>query len=827
MALGVGAWGWAADLDAARFLHTPKDSHLIDQPLRISAQLTEAAGVSSVQLFYKSPDRATYTVKTMQASWQADLAPGELSPLGLSYFFEAKYADGRAYRSRDYSTVLLVVPPAIREMLYRDDASGTDVKVVKDELILKLDPAMAPEVVPNAINQLILRHNAKVLGVDNGSRLVRMQIPSTLDLKAVLADLSAQSAVAYAHPHGLYEPVLTPNDPMLEEQWAVQKMRLPEAWNTTTGDVNVIVGIIDTGRDPNHPDLSGQFLPGYDYYANDPDPWDVGGHGTMVAGVVGAIGNNGTGVAGTNWKCKILPYRVGDWSLSIWAIVQSLRDATDKGARVINMSFGGFGGWPAMHDALKYAYSKGVVLIAAAGNSYTQTPVYPAAYPEVIGVVATNRSDQKAYFSSYGSWVDVSAPGQEILTTTVGGGYKSVNGTSFASPYTAGLASLLLSVNPTLTNEEVREILRSTAVDLGSAGFDNVFGYGRIDAPAAVMAARGAAADDTPPVITHFPVREVDPGISVSVLAAVTDNVAVHSGILSYRRKGDATFTESIMSYLGGTLYEGVIPKSTVEPPAVEYSLRARDAKGNWSFTPVYTIAMKDRTPPVVQHTPPSQADSGLPMTIAATVTDDVGVKSATAHVRMRGESGYTAYEMTAGPNQQYQATIPGPAVRMPAIQYYFSATDTAGNQPPTGQPGSAAAPHEVKVVYVDRTPPFVAHDPVAAAQPAHLPVRVEARITDDVGVAGATLFFRPRGKPLFDTAPMMPSGADSYIALIPASAVVSPAVEYYIDATDSAGNRPAAVLPDRRVCRTGFRFRPTRRLRRSGTRRSERRRTR
>lgn len=791
MSLALASVSFAAPLDPARFAHSPKDSHPLEQNLSISVQLTDAANVSAVSIFYKSPDRSIYTQKTLQAGWQTSITSAELSPLGLGYYFEAVYKDGSAYRSRDYSTIILVMPPAIRELLYRDDASGQDVKIVQGELILKLDPGLAPDAIPTVVNNLVLRQNGKVLAIDNAARLVRMQVPSSVDLKPILGDLSTQSGVQYAHPHGLYELVLTPNDPKLGDQWGVIKMKLFEAWDVTTGDVSVIVAVIDTGRDPNHPDLVGRFLPGYDYYGNDPDPTDVGGHGTMVSGVIGATGNNATGVAGTNWRCKILPYRTGDNYLAGWAIVQSIRAAADAGARVINMSFGSNAGWQAEYDALKYAYNKGVVLVAAAGNSGASTPHYPAAYPEVIGVVATNSSDQKAVFSTYGDWVDVSAPGQDILTTVVGGGYRFVNGTSFASPYTAGVASLMLSVNPQMTNDQVRQILRQTAVDLGAPGFDATFGYGRIDAKAAVTAASFSSGDETAPIITHSPIQKTAPGVSVTLRATIVDSVSVHSATLLYRKQGAPAFSEVLMQYLGRGEFEGVIPKSSVEPPAVEYAIRARDPKGNTAQTPVYPVAMIDLTAPVVQHTKPDSTEAGLPMTVTATISDDVSVAEAAVFARWKGAVNYEYYRLRGSASGIYRAVLPETMVLPAAVQYYFTATDSAGNQPPSGNPGTSLSPHEVAVVRIDRDPPVITHTPLAHGQPSRMDVRVDARITDNSAVTAAAIYFRSRGQPGYDSVPMRPIGGDLYTGIIPAGSVVPSEIEYYLDARDAAGNAP------------------------------------
>ena len=797
LAMGAGA----ATLDASRFQHTAADSHLLTRDMAISVGLSNAAGVSSVTVYYKSPDLSSYRSKAMQSSqpagtYSATVSSSELSPLGLTYYFEAAYKDGGAFRSGDYATVILIVAPSILEMLYRDDASGIDVKVAKGELIFKIDPSVSAGLIPAAINTLVIREGGKVLAIDNAARLVRMQVPATADLKTLMQDVEAQSSVEYAQPNGLYEATLTPNDPRLASQWGTLKIRMLQAWDVTTGDPNVIVSVIDSGRDPIHPDLSGVFLPGYDYYDNDPDPSDVAGHGTMVSGVIAAVGNNGKGVAGVNWQCRILPYRVGNQFLSTWAIIEALRAAADAGARVVNMSFGSGAGMQAEHEAIQYAYNKGVVLVASAGNSYTTAPIYPAAYPEVIGVVATTSDDQKAAFSSYGNWVDVSAPGQGILTTTVGGGYGYVDGTSFSSPYTAGVASLVLSVNPTLTNDQVREILRQTAVDLGAPGFDPSFGYGRINAEAAVLAARQSSKDDAAPTITHSAPATVKPGVSITIAARIKDNVSVHSATLSYRRQGQTSYVESLMRYLGGDTFEGVIPKDFVAPPGVDYKIAARDMKGNVAQTSAFVVPTEDVTPPNVQHTPPDSAETGRPLTLTASITDDVAVAEATMYARVQGEAGFERYEMHLRSAALYEATIPDTRVHQPAVEYYFAAGDPAGNSAVTGNPGSAVQPHSISVKYVDRNGPVITHTPIANGQMSWRDVHLTATIGDDVGVTSARIFFRTQGQIAYESAPLLAKGGNIYEGVIPGRGVVRQAVEYYLDARDAAQNVPSGLTP-------------------------------
>ena len=202
---------------------------------------------------------------------------------------------------------------------------------------------------------------------------------------------------------------------------------------------------------------------------------------------------------------------------STYSVAQGLIWATDHGAKVINMSLGNYAQADFLHDAIKYAYDHDVVLIAASGNDNTDRPGYPAAYPEVFAVAATDSAQKKASFSNYGDYIDVAAPGDSIASTYPGGQYAALSGTSMASPHVAALAGLIRSVNPDLTNEEVMEIMRKSAVDLGDPGKDVYFGYGEIDIDRALKAAMNfntalqtvPGQDEKPSRFHHAQIREI------------------------------------------------------------------------------------------------------------------------------------------------------------------------------------------------------------------------------------------------------------------------------------------------------------------------------
>jgi subtilisin family serine protease len=289
--------------------------------------------------------------------------------------------------------------------------------------------------------------------------------------------------------------VFVPNDLLYGAyQWNLPAIETERGWALSRGSDDIVIAVLDTGVQLDHPDLKGRITEGINL-VGEGGPEDDVGHGTHVAGIIAATVNNGEGVAGLSWRGRIMPVKVLDstGSGTTYSVAEGIIWATDHGADVINMSLGNYASAEFLHDAIRYAYDRGVVLVAASGNDNTDQPGYPAAYPEVFAVAATDAEDGKAPYSNYGDYIDVAAPGDAIASTYPGNQYAALSGTSMASPHVAALAGLIKSVNPDLTNEEVMDIMRKTAVDLGEKGRDPYFGYGRIDVVRALKAAEQAA----------------------------------------------------------------------------------------------------------------------------------------------------------------------------------------------------------------------------------------------------------------------------------------------------------------------------------------------
>ncbi len=341
------------------------------------------------------------------------------------------------------------------------------------------------------------------------------------DLATALAALNRDPAVVFAEPNYRVWPAFEPDDPYYRQYAAndslptggyLNRLNMAAAWDITRGHPAILVAVIDSGIDLEHEDIRANLwqnpgevpangrdddgngfvddVYGWNFAADSPDVDDWLGHGSHVAGIIAARINNGLGIAGVAPKTQVMavgvfaPPGYGTFADEIRAILY----ATDQGADVINLSLGSTAYSRGEEMAVDYAVRRGVVVVAAAGNNGRTVYHWPAAHPAAIAVTATTARDAIAGFSNRGDFVDLAAPGVAIWSLRRGGGYLAMSGTSMATPHVAGVAALILAHNPTLTPAEVRAILETTATDLGVLGRDEVFGYGRVDALAALRA---------------------------------------------------------------------------------------------------------------------------------------------------------------------------------------------------------------------------------------------------------------------------------------------------------------------------------------------------
>ena len=309
--------------------------------------------------------------------------------------------------------------------------------------------------------------------------------------------LKADPAVAEVTLDYIRKASATPNDPFYVYQHYLDTVRVPTAWDRSTGSPSQVVAVIDTGVDGTHPDLRGRTVAGYNAITKAGiaagAASDDNGHGSMVSGIIAAGTGNGEGIAGVAWNAEVMPVKVldsnGEGADS--DVVDGINWAVAHGAKIVNLSLGGDADSPVLHDAVSSAVANGAVVVVAAGNSGDDVPQYPAAYPEAVAVAATDTDGALTDFSSYGSWVDVAAPGFGILSTEIADSsgndnYAYGDGTSFSAPIVSGVVALLRAQTPTLTPAQVLERLRSTARDAGPRGIDPYFGAGIVDATNAV-----------------------------------------------------------------------------------------------------------------------------------------------------------------------------------------------------------------------------------------------------------------------------------------------------------------------------------------------------
>jgi len=340
--------------------------------------------------------------------------------------------------------------------------------------------------------------------------------------KAKAKAYGLNARVLYAEPDFVAQAMGSPDDPGFVKQWGMVKVEAAQAWEVTAGSPSVNIAILDTGIDLDHPDLANKIMSNANF-GSSPTVDDIHGHGTHVAGIAAAMTNNGIGVAGVGCNSTLMNVKVlGDNGSGTYSSVASgIIWAADNGAEVINMSLGGSAASSTLEDAINYAWSNGVIVVAAAGNSGSTTPMYPAYYANCMAVAATDYNDARASFSNYGDWVDVAAPGASIYSTLRNSGYGYMSGTSMASPHVAGLAALVFTaVSDTdgdgKLNDEVRSQIEGTCDDVGVSGI----GYGRINAAQAV------GSEPMPPGAIIGRVTDAEDGSAISG-AEVSDGITI------------------------------------------------------------------------------------------------------------------------------------------------------------------------------------------------------------------------------------------------------------------------------------------------------------
>lgn len=315
------------------------------------------------------------------------------------------------------------------------------------------------------------RIGAKVMETLPDLGVCRLKLPKNLDVFEGIEHYLSLSFVEYAEPNYILRAFFTPNDPSFGNQWGPKKIQCPSAWDLTFGSSSVLIAIVDTGISTTHPDLSSKIAGGWNFYSNNSNFNDDNGHGSHVAGIAAAATNNGVGIAGVGFNCRLLAVKVlnASGSGTLTGVANGITWSANNGAKVISMSLGASTGSSTLLNAVNYAWSKNCILVAAAGNSGSTSPTYPAYYSNCIAVASSTSSDTRSYFSNYGSWVELAAPGSSIYSTYKGTSYATLSGTSMACPHVSGVAGLVWSRFGTgQSNSWVRSKIENTADYVGT-----------------------------------------------------------------------------------------------------------------------------------------------------------------------------------------------------------------------------------------------------------------------------------------------------------------------------------------------------------------------
>jgi thermitase len=489
----------------------------------------------------------------------------------------------------------------------------------EEQIIVRYKPTIAEGEIDGSIASVDAVQKEEIEQLD----MKVVQVPKERRQQTIDA-LNQDPRVEYAEAVGIVRIATTePNDTYFIHQWFMRSTLVDLLWDKHKGGSDVVVAVADTGIAFDHEDLpGGRIVPGRDFVnAGDNDPTDTQGHGTMVAGVVAATANNGLGVAGVCWSCRIMPLRAisGDGTGTAADSVEALVYAADNGADIVNMSFGSEGEYQAMKDAVAYAAGKGVIMTAAAMNEGIDRPFWPARYEPVISVGGTNADDTRHPESDYGSTVDIASP-YTVTTTGLDGDYVTAVGTSFASPTVAGILAVFRSAFPNATPAQLRNAITSTA----DPCCNGEFGGGRINAIKAYNLLAGAQNADTvkPTVNILSPAGgSTVSGADLRTTATAADNVGVAK--VHMQLNGSEPVVDTVAPYL---IYWDPI---TTDGPRT-LTVTAYDAAGNSTkATRTFTVTSShsDTTKPAVTVTAPAEgATVSGNLQINVTATDASGI---------------------------------------------------------------------------------------------------------------------------------------------------------------------------------------------------------
>lgn len=543
-----------------------------------------------------------------------------------------------------------------------------------DELLVQPFPGADPQ----ALKTLYAGAGATVIDEMADIDLTVLRVPAG-KLRETAGKLADSGLLETFQKNYQYSTQAAPNDPIYSRETHLPQIHAEQAWDLSVGSADIVIGIVDTGVDPDHPDLVDKIIDGWNVYDGNARFDDVLGHGTEVAGIAAAASNNAVGVASVAWESPILAVRVGNESglSSSQNIAAGILWAAGHGAKVINVSFAPLWSDRVVKAAAQQAFHRGSLVVIAAGNAGGMNSA--VGFDEAIFVGAVTTDNQIASFSDRGPFVDVVAPGTEIRSTTFDGDYGMANGTSFAAPIVSGVAALAWAVNPELRPITIGEAIVGSVVDLGATGKDTTFGNGAVDAAAAVAAAKAAfepADTTTPSVKVSMPVTGQSLSGKATAAVTATDRYGVADVVLSVDGVPFATDTRSPYSF--------VIDTTAFSAGSHELAFVATDSSGNAS--PPQTVR--------VSFSGVSTAATGRAGTIrfispadGSSVTGNVTIKAGVADTDglsliewfVDGESVFVAPLSGASSGVSYLWRTASSAAGSHSIT--VAITDTAGNQ--------------------------------------------------------------------------------------------------------------------------------------------------
>ena len=577
----------------------------------------------------------------------------------------------------------------------------------------------------------------KILNKANGRSISKLQQINTHIVEvppqaedAFIKALSHNPHIDFAEKDMRVEAnAVTPNDPSYSSQWHLPKIQAPNAWDASAAS-GITIAIVDSGVEASHPDLVNSLVPGWNVLSNNPDTSPATTHGTRVAGTAAATGNNSRGVASVAWGANIMPIRITNDGWAYWSdMAEGIVWAADHGADVANLSYS-IEDSSTVTNAAQYLRNKGGVTLTSAGNSNADNGY--ADNPYIITVAATTSSDAKASWSNFGNDIDVAAPGAGVYTTTTGGGYTSVSGTSYASPVAAGVVALIMGANPGLSPNEVEAILEDSADDLGNNGWDKYFGHGRVNAGVAVMLAAGTSAADTqaPGVTITTPAYNNTVSGSVIVEVAASDDTGVTQVVLHVNGQNVGTDTTAP--------YEFSWNSAQVIDGNATLTAYAYDAANNTGISSGVTVNVDNQpdnvdtiapTVAIVSPAASSNIISGT-VTIGVNASDDTGVTDVVLYVndKIVGTDSTAPYAFDWDSTQVADGNV----------TFVAYAYDAANNQ---GASSSVTATVDNQPDVVDAAAPSVAITNPGNGNEVSGTVNINASASDDTGVTQLSVY--------------------------------------------------------------------------------------